>query len=262
MRRDLEKNSSGMLITLGSLPSLPLSGRVKLQQESKAWDWIPWNKLLSEKAAAAVKGRRKVEPQAAFMEALASGAGFYEEQYDKELSSAPYQVQAVLQVRAHAYAMVKACHLGSWALYNTRFMEYYTREGGEHYRFLTAAEAEEADQLAMREVFGLCYSGASLDDALNTVAVDRDMLRHLLMPRLKILKPLSDKEPLKRKFKKPAAGLEEEVNGECFAWRIGKCTRKSCRFNHSCANCGSPDHHAARCSATGQSFAAKRRKQH
>eukprot|EP00435_Cladocopium_sp_Y103_P043837 s2142_g12.t1 len=170
-----------------------------------------------------------MEPQTAFLEALASGAGFLEEQYDKEVSSAPYQVQAILQVRAHAYAMVKACHLGSWALYNTRFMEYYTRDGGEHYRFLTAAEAEEADQLALREVFGLCYAGASLDDALSTVAVDRDMLRHLLMPRLKIMKVPSDKEPLRRKPKKPAAS-DEDMNGECSndlgAEGVGNCLVK------------------------------------
>ena len=95
-------------------------------------------KLLSEKAVAAVKGRRKAGPQDSFMEALACGAGFFEEQYDKEISGAPFQVQALLQVRAHAYSMVNASHLGSWALYNTRFMEFYTQECGDHYRFLTA----------------------------------------------------------------------------------------------------------------------------
>ena len=196
----VEKKCSGTLVTLASLPSMTLLNQVKAQADSKSWDWIPWKKLLSEKMAAAMRGRRKPEPAEAFMEALACGAGFYEEQYDLELSSAPYQVLALLQVRSHAYAMLEACHLGSWALYNSRFMEYYTRDCGDHFRFLTVSEAEEADQLALREVFGLCYAGSSLDDALSTVAVDRDMLRHLLMPRPKVAKQPRDKEPLKRKF--------------------------------------------------------------
>ena len=228
MRRKLEQKCSGSLITLASLPSMALLSRVKAQQESKAWEWISWKKLLSEKAVTAVKGRRKAGPQDSFMEALACGAGFFEEQYDKEISGAPFQVQALLQVRAHAYSMVNASHLGSWALYNTHFMEYYTQECGDHYRFLTAAEAEEADQLALREVFGLCYSGASLDDALSTVAVDRDMLRHVLMLRPKVPRVAAEKEPLKRKARRQA---DDAFKGECFAWRQGKCQRKDCKYS-------------------------------
>lgn len=257
MRRELEKKCSGTLITLATLPAMSLLSQIKSQFDSQAWDWIPWKKLLSEKMATAMKGRRKSGPHESFMEALACGTGFYEEQYDKEVSGAPFHVQTLLQVRAHAYAMVNACHLGSWALYNTRFMEYYTRECGEHFRFLTAAEAEEADQLAMREVFGLCYGGASLNDALSTVAIDRDMLRHLLMPRPKASKPATDKEPLKRRVRK---AQDEDMNGECFMWRKGKCHRKNCKFNHFCALCNSPDHAAADCPEAGQ--AAKRRKPH
>ena len=258
MRRKLEQKCSGSLITLASLPSMALLSRVKAQQESKVWEWISWKKLLSEKAVTAVKGRRKAGPQDSFMEALACGAGFFEEQYDKEISGAPFQVQALLQVRAHAYSMVNASHLGSWALYNTRFMEYYTQECGDHYRFLTAAEAEEADQLALREVFGLCYSGASLDDALSTVAVDRDMLRHLLMLRPKVPRVAAEKEPLKRKARRQA---DDAFKGECFAWRQGKCQRKDCKYTHACALCGSSAHHAAICPKDGAEGSGKRRKQ-
>ncbi|CAJ1458009.1 unnamed protein product, partial [Effrenium voratum] len=259
LRKALEKKCSGTLVTLASLPSVPLLNRVKAQHDSKAWDWIPWKKLLSEQAATAVKGRRKAEPRDAFMEALACGAGFFEEQLDRELSSAPFNVQALLQVRAHTYAMVGACHLGSWALYNTRFMEYYARDCGEHYRFLTAVEAEEADQLALREVFGLCYAGSSLDDALSTVAVDRDMLRHLLMPRPKLPKLSGDKEPRKCKRRKPDD--EDDANGECFMWRKGKCTRKDCKFGHRCALCSSPDHHAAECPEKGKISRGREKRQ-
>jgi len=74
----------------------------------------------------------------------------------RELSGAPYAVQAILQVRANAYAMLGAAHLTSWAMYNARFLEYYTKDPGEHFRYMSVAEAEESDQQALREIFGLC----------------------------------------------------------------------------------------------------------
>eukprot|EP00435_Cladocopium_sp_Y103_P046226 s1410_g13.t1 len=169
MRRDLEKKYTGTVLTLSTLPSMSLLHAVYVQQQRKAWDWIPWKKIMSEKAASVVKGRRSVDAKDSFMEALAFGAGFYEEHWDKELSGAPFQVQNLLQIRAHAYSMVGACHLGSWALYINKFMEYYTKEAGEHFRFPNVSEAEEADQLALREIFSLCFSGASFDDAISTV---------------------------------------------------------------------------------------------
>ena len=49
-------------------------------------------------------------------------------------SPSPFRVQGLLQVRAHAFAMVDACHLGSWALYIARFLEYYKADVGEHFR--------------------------------------------------------------------------------------------------------------------------------
>ena len=113
-----------------------------------------------------------------------------------------------------------------------------------HFRFCAAQEAEEADQCAVREVFGLCYSGASLDDALSTMTIDRDMLRSLLMPRPKIEKPPSrePREPLKRKQPK------RRPTGECFKWIAGECKQRQCKFKHKCATCGSPDHHSGACS--------------
>ena len=39
----------------------------------------------------------------------------------------------------------------------------------------TVAEAEEADKAALQEVYSLCYAGATLDDALSSVTVDRDL---------------------------------------------------------------------------------------
>ena len=62
LKRNLEKKCSGTLVTLASLPSMTLLNQVKAQADSKSWDWIPWKKLLTEKMAAAMRGRRKPEP--------------------------------------------------------------------------------------------------------------------------------------------------------------------------------------------------------
>ena len=69
MRRDLEKKYTGVLVTMASLPSMSLLHTVKAQVDGKAWDWIPWKRLLSEKAAMAVKERRPRGVQDTFMEA-------------------------------------------------------------------------------------------------------------------------------------------------------------------------------------------------
>lgn len=248
LRRDLEKKCSGTLVTLNTLPAMSLLNLVQAQKLQGAYDWIPWKKLLSEKAASLVKGRKPVDVKDRFVEALAFGVGLCDEEWDREIPAAPYRVRELLQVRANCYAMVGACHLGNWALYAQKFMEFYTMEPGTHCRYPNIQEAEDADQAALREVFRLCYGGATLDDALATVAIDRDMLRQLLQPRPKLLQAAKgDREPLKRKKgAKPEAASGTGL-GECFLWRRGKCNRANCKFNHACGNCGATDHCAKEC---------------
>jgi hypothetical protein len=243
LRRALEAKYTGCVVDLESLPSMPFLNIVKTQHDNKAWDWLPWKKVLSEKVASALKGKK---PALGPLEVLC-GANV-EEQLDRELSNQPFPILQLLTVRGHAYAMVGSGHLGSWTLYNNRFMKFYTQVPGPHLRFCSAQEAEEADQAAMREVFNLCYAGSSIDDALHSIAVDRDMLRSLLMPRPKLEK-LFSREPLARKRPTaPATGPSKRLrNGECFKWRLGECKLKNCRFAHACAACGATDHHAEIC---------------
>ena len=203
----------------------------------------PWKKVLSEKVASALEDRK---PALGPLEILCGAT--VEEQLDREFSNAPFPILQLLTVRGHAYAMVGSGHLGSWTLYNNRFMKFYIQEPGPHLRYCSAQEAEEADQAAMREVFNLCFAGASIDDALHSIAVDRDMLRSLLMPRPKVDKRFN-REPLARKRPAaPATGPSKRLrNGECFKWRLGDCKLKNCRFAHACAVCGATDHHAENC---------------
>lgn len=172
LKRQLEKKYTGCVVELESLPAMGLLNAVKWQHDNKAWDWLPGKKVLSEKLASSIKERRH---PATGLEVMLGYVG--EEMRDNDLTNQPYPILQLLQVRANAYAMVGSGHLGSWGLYSSRFMKYYTAEPGQHFRFCTAKEAQEADQHALREVFALCFSGVSLDDALHTVAVDKDMLR-------------------------------------------------------------------------------------
>lgn len=153
----------------------------------------------SEKAASVVKGRRKQVVQDTFMEAVALGSGLYEQQWDRELSSAPWQVQGLLQTWAHAYAMHGSGMSCGLLVVVHQQVHAVLHHGSEGFRFPTVHEAENADQAAMCEVFSLCFADASFDDALSTVAVDRDMLRRLLFPRPKLQIKPREREPLKRR---------------------------------------------------------------
>lgn len=67
-------------------------------------------------------------------------------------------------------------------------MVCYTKSPSEGFRPPVVQEAEAADRVAMEEVFGLCFSDHALDVApLSHVAVDRDLLRHLLVEKPKAL---------------------------------------------------------------------------
>ena len=220
MRRELEQKFRS--IGVAQYFALHVVAQCRAYSETELYLGMDW----LEKAAQwqAMKSRKSGDTKDRFIEA-------------------PFQVQTMLQVRNFAYAMVGACHLGSLSMYSHRFIEYYTAEPGDNARYPTVQEAEQADHAALQEVFNLCYNGANPDDALCTVAVDRDMLRQLLCPR----------PTLPRAVRAPqGAGSDAgNPNGECFDWRKGKCTRAKCRYLHSCAMCGAADHHADQCKFQG-----------
>lgn len=146
-----------------------------------------------------------------------------------------------------------------------------TKKVGDTYRGPSGAEAEEADHVAVQEVFDLCFAGCSMDDALHQVSVERDILRHLLVS---VPKPMrSDRpkgegkgtgkgKPLKRNglpdgpaenMSRPKRRLplppasKKPRSGECFAWMDGRCSDPNCRFKHVCASCGSSQHDSRSC---------------
>ena len=175
MRRDLESKYTGLYVTESTLPSMPFLQTIQTQANQKAGEWLPWRKVLSERATLDARGHKQRSSREEALDKLLGGPA--EEELEQELSPSPFRLQTLLTVRGHAYAMCGAGHLGSWSLHVSRFLEFYAATVGEHFRPPNLAEAEEAEQQTTREIFSLCFSGASLDDAISSVVVDRDMLR-------------------------------------------------------------------------------------
>ena len=248
LRRELESKFPSVYITPASLPSLGLLQCVQNQASSKAWEWVPWKRLLSDKAAAEVQARRSRTPHNEVLEFLCVSAGLHELEWDQDLPASPYKLQLILQTRAHVYAMVNACHLGNFNLYTAKFLDFYTSAPGEGFRPPSAAEAEEADKTALNEIFSLCFGGASLDDAISTIINDRDLLRYLLMARPK---PVSQQPTKLARPKRPATRVDDARKkprtGECHLWMDGKCKRTDCKWKHACATCGSTKHNSTQC---------------
>ena len=106
MRRDLEAKYTGLYVTEASLPSVSLLQLVQNQCTQKAWEWLPWKKLLSEKAALELHSRRpRSAKEDAFEQLLLNAGGGFDEEWDMDLSPSPFRLQQMLTVRGHAYAM-------------------------------------------------------------------------------------------------------------------------------------------------------------
>ena len=147
------------------------------------WEWLPWRRILSEEQLLEVKSRRS-----------RSGADAAPDEWDLEIAGAALRVQHLLETRSHAFAMVGACHLHSWVVYVKKFLSLYARKPSDMFRAPTVQEAAMADRAVLDEVFQLCFSGHSLDDALSHVVVDRDMLRHVLVERPKAVSVKAEKD--------------------------------------------------------------------
>ena len=94
-----------------------------------------------------------------------------------ELAGAALRVQQTLETRAHAFAMISACHLHSWVVRAKKFMALYARKPSDMFG--------APDRLVPAEVFQLCFS--------TNIVVDRDMLHHVLIERPKVLKAEREK---------------------------------------------------------------------
>ena len=147
MRRKLEKDYSSCVVTRETLPALCFLQSIHQQAADKFFEWLPWRRILSEEQLLEVKARRS----------RSTSDGPAPDEWDMELAGAALRVQQTLETRAHAFAMVSACHLHSWVVYTKKFMALYARKPSEMFRAPTVQEAEA--RLSLKR----CFSCASLD---------------------------------------------------------------------------------------------------
>ena len=180
---------------------MSLSQSIQTQARPKAWEWLPWLKVLSERAALDARGRKLRASREETLDKLLGGS------MEEELSRSPYKLQALLTVHGHAYAMCGAGHLGSWSLCVS--ISFHGVLRGDLARALPPSQLLPAWRRQRRRTasgnFSLCFSGATTDDAISSVVVDRDTLRHLLAPRPKVPKLPKTLLPRKEDCKDPSS---------------------------------------------------------
>ena len=184
MRKEVESTYTGHVFSAETLPSMIFLQIIHNQCAGKNWEWVPWKRILSDAISQEVRANKN-QVHTDLLAIVADSMGVAKEERAIEGLSSAYRIQCLLETRGNAYIMCKAAHLGSWTTYTKKFMVYYTRKHPDFMRGPTGAEAEEADQACLQAIFDLAFNGASLDEAIHQTIVERDMLRHLLLPRPK-----------------------------------------------------------------------------
>jgi hypothetical protein len=197
VRRELEtefrRRFPGELLLPCDSPSDQLLQAILTQQHRRGFEVIAWKRMTSLEVSQELKESRAGDSkERSFLSILAASQGLENEETE-DVSGSPYKVSQLLTARALAFALVRACHLASWRLYNSRLLQAYTKRmrGSDlGLRSPNVVEAEEADRQALREVYRLHGEGWALDDALYEVAVTREIFTTLLGPKLRPFKPL------------------------------------------------------------------------
>jgi hypothetical protein len=150
---------------------------IKQQCAQKAWEWIPWRKIVSEQHALQIKDKRSAGKSLDLVEVLEQASGLLDQTAELEVGPSPFRLQNLLMVRANAFAFCNTGHLKLWNAYVNSFIEAYTRHVPEGFRPPSVSEAEEADRRVLLEVFRLVYKGWSMDSALQSVIGETDLFR-------------------------------------------------------------------------------------
>ena len=116
MRRKLEKDSTSCVVTRETLPALCFLQSIHQQAADKFFEWS--GGASSGPRRGTVVGGQKAR------RGKSSSGGPAPDEWDMELAGAALRVQQTLETRAHAFAMVSACHLHSWVVYTKKFMAY------------------------------------------------------------------------------------------------------------------------------------------
>ncbi len=275
-KKEFEKRFEGTVVNRDILPTLGLLNTVMLQVTRKAWETIPWRKILSEGRVLELRKQKEAgangrEKDWDLLQIVAKAAGVQEEDsWEFEPSGAHEKVRDLLMTRAVAYVFLGACHWGSWTYYINAFMKYYKKKpSSTSLRGPNVQEAEDADQEAMQEVFDMCFNGTSLDDALYDVAITKDFFRNgCLRPQMKLPSASALAAAASLEGRAPKGGgkgkggdrrvdlrptpwgkrarsegrdrqHKKHKTGICIAFQTGACRRtaEECKYIHICQKC-------------------------
>ena len=153
---------------------------------------LSWKRILSLEAQWTVKEQRNSSSKERTLVSLIAQSQGLDFDELEDLSSSPWRISQLLATRSLGFALVRVGHLASWRLYGSKFMSNYTKRQASNlgFRQPSLQEAEEADRLALREIFRVHTEGALIDDAIFEIAVTRDCFSMSLQPRLAIPKQL------------------------------------------------------------------------
>jgi hypothetical protein len=230
----------GVVLSDRVLPSVAYLHVIKQQCAQKAWEWIPWRRIVSEEHALQKRTNAQRGSLWIWLKFWRRLQGLLDQTAELEVGPSPFRLQNLLMVRANAFAFCNTGQLKLRNAYVNSFIEAYTRHVPEGFRPPSVCEAEEADRRVLLEVFRLVYKGWSMDSALQSVFGERDLFRQYLvcMPRaVKKQQPIPAKGKhsgrTRRELDSPPLKRRKQI---CFDHEKGKCHRgDACKFSHELA---------------------------
>ena len=241
MHQQFLKDYPGSVLSDRLLPSLQFLHTISQQCSMRAWEWIPWRRIVSEEQALRQKEKRGAGKQLDLVDVIAQVHGLSGDCLDAEVGPSPFKLQALLTVRAVAFAFCDCGHYSLWMKYVEAFVNAYTRTPPDGFRPPSVAEAEEADRHVLLEIFRLMFKGQGVDEAISSVICDRDAFRSLLVCVPRIVKQ-REVEVVKRKRKggeidlRPNKTSKESGDGlraakkVCFNFK----NEGTCKFGATC----------------------------
>ena len=229
LRKQFAADYPGAGLNERVLPSLQYLRTIKQQCAQKAWEWLPWRKVLSEEQAMKLKEKRSAS-KLEVVDLLAHASGMWEESMEGEVGASPWKLQNLLLVRAHAFAFCGHGHMNLWWAYVDAFISAYTRSPPEGFRQPAIQEAEEADRRVLQEIFHLLYKGWTMDKALQCVIKEREAFRTQLVCVPRVSRKPVPKTRHQREGQSPPIKRRKLT---CFDFQAGKCRRgKYCKYSH------------------------------
>ena len=92
MLQQFQNDYPGSVLSDRVLPSLHLLHTISQQCCSRAWEWIPWRRIVSEKQALRQKEKRSAGKQLDLVEVIAQAHGLSEEGLDVEVGALTIQI--------------------------------------------------------------------------------------------------------------------------------------------------------------------------